>query len=391
MEKLISVIVPIYNTEQYLPECIESIISQTYKYLQIILVNDGSTDNSLKICRHYEKVDKRIVVIDKENEGVVLAREAGLRIAAGDYIAFVDSDDWIDCTMYAALLEKLIATNADVITSSYYDEKDPCFREGKYPKSGVYQSGMAENKLYENLFYDNGNGIVAGHWDKIYKKDLIKKFHGKVDHRVCYGEDAMCTYPLILNADKVCVTDHCFYHYRKRDGSASRKMMPDYYVQMMLLYDYLHTECYNHYCRETLISQLKEYMIGIFMHGLLCTVGVKCSRKYLFPYKLVPYGSKIALYGAGIVGSSYHDEIKGNHYCEIVCWVDKNADEFSNKNTNIMSVEQIFKVEFDYLLIAIKNATIVEGVKRYLCNKGIDKEKILWLKPETADNIWMVY
>ena len=117
---LISVIVPVYNVEQYLRECIESITNQTYNHLQIILVDDGSTDDSGKICDEYKAIDERIIVIHQKNKGLVGARKTGLEVANGEYIGFVDSDDYIDREMYDSLLEYALLENADMVHSGCY-------------------------------------------------------------------------------------------------------------------------------------------------------------------------------------------------------------------------------------------------------------------------------
>ena len=118
-EELISVIVPIYNVEQYLEKCIESIISQTYKNLQIILIDDGSNDKSGKICNKYAEKDKRVVVIHKENAGVSEARNTGLDNAKGEWITFVDADDWIEEEYCQRLYNLVIETNSDVALCGY--------------------------------------------------------------------------------------------------------------------------------------------------------------------------------------------------------------------------------------------------------------------------------
>ena len=101
---MLSVIIPVYNTEAYLKRCLDSVLGQTYKNIEVICVNDGSTDNSLQILKDYEKKDKRVLVIDKENGGVVSARKAGIKAASGEYCTYVDSDDWIEPNMYESIL-----------------------------------------------------------------------------------------------------------------------------------------------------------------------------------------------------------------------------------------------------------------------------------------------
>ena len=138
---MISIIVPVYNTEAYLPQCIESLICQTYKDIEIILVDDGSTDDSLRICDGYQKKDVRIKVLHQKNAGVVNARKAGLYMAAGEYIAFVDGDDWVEPDMYECMYQKLFEQDVDVVMCGRFEDTgEVCkkvfhgIEEGRYGK-----------------------------------------------------------------------------------------------------------------------------------------------------------------------------------------------------------------------------------------------------------------
>ena len=116
MHELISIVIPVYNVEKYLKQCLDSIINQTYTNLEIILVDDGSTDNSGTICDYYSKIDKRIRVIHKKNEGQSIARNIGIKVSNGKYIGFLDSDDWVEQDMYRFLIENIEKYNADIIS-----------------------------------------------------------------------------------------------------------------------------------------------------------------------------------------------------------------------------------------------------------------------------------
>ena len=166
----ISIIVPIYNTEKYLPKCIESIQNQTYKNLEIILVNDGSTDNSLTICQEFVEKDKRIIVIDKENEGVSSARNRGLDFASGEYIGFVDSDDYIAPDMYQQLLTACLENDADIAECGYYSVNENYEIVSIFPlKNAILNSN-----------YESCRALVKGentsvvNWNKLYKKPLFE-------------------------------------------------------------------------------------------------------------------------------------------------------------------------------------------------------------------------
>jgi len=208
---LISVIVPVYNVEKYLRKCIESIINQTYNNLQIILVNDGSTDSSLSICKEYETTDNRIIVIDKENEGPAIARNVGLDSADGDFIAFVDSDDWILENMYEVLLEKQAIHNADMTV---------CGKLNYYEKTDSFVSG----NLFENDVYcekEEAIGILmlksVAPWNKLYRKklfDSIRFPEGKF-----IGEDANVIMRVIKECNGIEIISAELYMYNVRANS----------------------------------------------------------------------------------------------------------------------------------------------------------------------------
>lgn len=212
MEK-ISLIVPIYNVEKYLNRCVDSIIRQTYSEIEIILINDGSTDNCLEICNKYKKQDKRIIVVDKENGGLSDARNAGIEIATGKYIMFIDSDDWIDSNMVNrlySLISKKDACIAQCDFARVYNDENIYFNNENI-NIKVMDSKEAMISIYKN----NGvKSIVT--WNKIYKKELFNTIRfpkGKIH------EDEFTTYKLFDKCKKIIDTDEVMYYYRQRDGS----------------------------------------------------------------------------------------------------------------------------------------------------------------------------
>ena len=165
MNNLISVIVPIYNSEKYLPKCIESILSQTYKNLELILINDGSTDNSLNICNYYKSLDNRIIVIDKPNEGVSATRNLGIKIAKGDYLGFVDSDDYIEDNMYEVLLTQIETDKSQICVMTSYTVNSLKKCPSLY-KKGIISGNEALKQLLMLRF--------PSLWAYLYSKDVIK-------------------------------------------------------------------------------------------------------------------------------------------------------------------------------------------------------------------------
>ena len=196
--KKISVIVPIYKVEKYIHRCIDSIINQTYKNLEIILVDDGSPDSCPRICDEYAKKDKRIKVIHKENGGLSDARNKGVDIATGDYIAFVDSDDYIHPNMYEVLIYELEKNNSDIALCKYkivYEKsKIKTEIDGKFE---VYS--LNNLQALDSMYGKDGVDFIVA-WNKLYKKDLFNKIRypvGKIH------EDEYTTYKLLFASKNV--------------------------------------------------------------------------------------------------------------------------------------------------------------------------------------------
>lgn len=213
---LISIIVPIYGVEQYLRKCIDSILAQTYTNLQIILVDDGSPDNCGAICDEYAQKDERITVIHQENAGLAAARNAGIAIAKGDYLGFVDSDDWIAPDMYEVLLASLIQNDCDVATCSRYSVRKDVVREAKnfsLPEEKVMDSCEAVRRL---LLCD---GIDPAFWDKLYKKEVLE---GIVLPSGYVSEDVLPAYEILCRAKKIVHCAKPLYYWLYREGSLSR-------------------------------------------------------------------------------------------------------------------------------------------------------------------------
>lgn len=206
----ISVIVPVYNVEEYLRKCVQSIIDQTYSNIEIILVDDGSKDGSGYICDEFAKQDRRVKVIHKPNGGVSSARNTGLAVAAGDWIGWVDSDDWIEPSMFATLLERATACDADIAVCSRYEcYKDKCVCRG-WSQEEIFNTEQALLHLLQNDAMQNFL------WDKLWKRSL---FHGIVFPEGKTYEDIAMMHRLFEKAKKIVCLPNATYHYRQRAGS----------------------------------------------------------------------------------------------------------------------------------------------------------------------------
>lgn len=211
----ISIIVPVYNVEQYLENCIESILNQTFKDFELILVDDGSTDNSGKICDIYEKKDSRIKVIHKNNGGLSSARNTGLDIACGKYIGFVDSDDSIHPKMYEVLYNLIEKYKSDISCCNYkytYDISNQNHEELNLNEVIEMSNIEAIEKLYDK---DLGVRLVVA-WNKLYHKRLFDNIRYKVGR---LHEDEFMAHRILYNSKKITYVDNELYYYLQREGS----------------------------------------------------------------------------------------------------------------------------------------------------------------------------
>ena len=221
MSDLISVIVPVYNVEKYIRKCVESICEQTYKNLEIILVNDGSTDASGKICDELAEEDERISVIHQKNEGLSRARNAGLDKAKGDYIAFVDSDDYLSLNMYECLLKSMKENNADVVRCGIKN-----VHEGEKVEKIEIVDSIVKLPLAEMIDGLSNRRTRLVVWNALYKKEIISELRFVPD--VIY-EDVFFTNAILKKKHAEILVNAPFYRYLvKRDGNTNTsKFIPD--------------------------------------------------------------------------------------------------------------------------------------------------------------------
>lgn len=219
MEKgLISVIVPVYNVEQYLEKCVNSITNQTYRNLEIILVDDGSTDNSGKICDHLAKNDSRIKVIHKKNGGVAEARNFGIDVATGENISFIDSDDYINSKYFEILYKAMVANNAEIVICDYIK-----FEEDKEIKTSINENCKIVSHDKYSIFSDYYNmghkhEKIAVPWGKVYKTKLFKNIRYPVGAK---AEDELTQYKIFDKSQKTIEIKEKLYYYLRRNASLS--------------------------------------------------------------------------------------------------------------------------------------------------------------------------
>lgn len=386
MSGLLSVIVPVYNMEKYLEECVESILNQTYKEVELILVDDGSTDTSGMICDKYEQEDSRVKVIHKKHEGPIKARCVGVEAAGGDYVTFVDSDDWIKEYIYERLMG--VAEKADVVVSGiiiYYDENN-MIEETPIVEAGLYDRPAIEQSIIPCMLWSRRKN----HWElnpslctKIFKKQLIAKYLGKAAKLgIHYGEDVAVIYPMMLEVDSILVIPECFYFHRqwREAGEALPYIQKDagYFAKLFQLYEYLRSEFEDSKYQDVLFNQLDHFYMNAVKLKQQYYSDYRETNRDLFPFWKISQSDKVILYGAGDLGKEYFSQNELYNFCKIVMWADRNFIELQRQGKVVSNPECIEFVEFDYLLIAVKSIELAQEIRNDFIKRGISKEKIIW-------------
>ena len=273
---LVSIIVPIYNVDKYLNKCIDSLINQDYPNLEIILVVDGSPDNSLTICREYEKNDNRIIVIDKENGGVSSARNNGLKIAKGEYIVFVDADDWLEFNFISYMVNLMECNHCEFglsLNSIKSDSEEVNIEEQVEIMNQVDTTALLLSTR-----------VDVGCWNKIYKKDLLERNNIYFDESQFYGEGLLFITTVAQNASSTVVTNKKIYHYRQDNlMSATKKYNYNKYVNGEKSLDIIKSNLI--YKDEKIYKQLNIHYCLFFRNAILDTYLNNKKKEYWKMYK----------------------------------------------------------------------------------------------------------
>lgn len=432
----VSIVIPVYNAECYLEECLDSILEQSFPNLEILLIDDGSTDETADICERFVFLDERIKYFYKSNGGSTSARKVGIQNATGKYIMFIDADDYIKPDMISYMLDVAESNEADIVTDTFItDVNNQDYPQGGKLEGGVYRGEDLRRKVLPNMFYRNileHWGIWPTLWGKLFKKNIIEESVLKMDERIFYGEDAACVFPACLKADCICIIKKYFYHYRAVQNSVSKSANKALLDNMFYLHEYLYGVFSNSEYSEVLLKQLGYYMLSVMnhagqklfhipysleeaqhlkqsiirrdeqIHALKETntdleMEVKfqkektakleneikvlkskiSSAKWIFPAKKLKSSPKLLLYGAGKVGKSFQEQIQQLQEFELVAWADKNVEG----NEKLILPDEIRNYEFDKIVIAVAYQEVADEIEKELLHQGIEKQRIFWEKP----------
>lgn len=379
MKGKISVIVPIFNISEYLEKCIKSICNQSYPDLEIILVDDGSTDDSGSICDYYATIDKRIMVIHKESGGMVTAKKAGLEAATGDYVAFVDGGDWIEPEMYSEMLDLCIKDDADFVESGCkYDLG--VSSHGK--ENEILLNDSEREQLIKEWMVSPEEAIVRSMiGNKLYRTAIMRRIYLKVDNRRTFGEDYINYMYLIKYSTKMIITSKIYYHYIPREKIISRDTS----------IGQLQNSC-ELFCRcceliREMYSGIEENKINIWFarHTVEDFYKINFNMEASMPtYKIENIdelrNKKVVIYGAGNVGKDVYIQLC--KYCDIkiVDWIDKNNNRYHYPYYTVHNASVLSCLEYDFILIAVLRENVANSIKSDMIAYGIPGDKVIWKK-----------
>lgn len=382
-KQVLSVIVPVYNAEATIKRCLESILSQIYKNFELILVDDGSTDQSGRLCEEYAKKDNRINVIHIKNSGPFQARKLGAKKAIGEVLTFADADDWLERDAFAIIMELFCKYDPDILAYTYdYGEGI----EKHLYEERLYCNSEIENEIIPGMMYDSALGrrkLNPSLCCKIIKKKLFKQVTEAVEDRVTLGEDALVTYAAVCMARSIYICNKALYHYSSNEFSCTHIYPMERIIELKAFQDNI-TRMFE----EAGILDKERYQIDNYMRSFIAMMvrnwyGIELSpMSFCIPSRESLKGARVVIYGAGRVGKSYVNELRLTGCASIVGWVDRNYKNMQTYNqVNIIAPDQITKLTFDIILIAVWNDKPANDIKQYLLDMGIPESKIFWKRP----------
>ncbi len=365
---VLSVIVPIYNACSTLNRCIDSIVNQSFSDLEIVLINDGSDDESGSLCKEYVKKDRRVVYVEQENMGVDEARKKGVTLACGDYITFVDADDYLELNTYEKLIKGMSSEQVDIIAFDVVEETDSSTKPlcNMVPE-GVYYEMELREKIYPKMlsippFFSFG--ILPSVYSKLFRQAFLCKIDVQTDGSIAFGEDAAFVFQTLAFAKSLQVQKCKGYHYTRSDGN-SLTWKPQGDELICRLQESMKEGFQRADILDVMQHQLKEYII--FIRLLKAPQTVKKVSEF-FERK----NGRIALYGAGGFGQAIFHEYQNR----VSLWIDRDYEKYGFLNSKVSTVEDLNNRtdEYNEIYIAIINETLCKQIKEDLLRKGINKE-----------------
>ncbi len=393
MDELISVIIPAYNIDKYINDCLRSIECQTYTNLEIIVVNDGSTDNTREIIEEHKANDYRINVVHQENQGLVSARKRGLEMATGKLCMFIDGDDWIDKELIRSMFFLMKSGEYDAVHANFIEECNGNSRiHRSVTKNEVLELNCIEKRIEvlrrRVLASTCDSYITPSIWARIYNTDLVRKLYFLIPNEQSYGEDVLFLMHLLMNSERILLTEKAFYHYRVLDNSLSHNYGLNNLTKITTLYLNMKIVIKDYGIYDNLAGEVDSFYWEKVLQGIKqieappLRIGI-----YMFPDQGSLIGKRIILYGAGSVGKDYYTQITGYENTDIISWVDKRYDIVIN-GYRIRRPDVVLEYDrYDLILLAVNDESVAREISKELEELGVPNDRIIWEKPLSAYNL----
>lgn len=377
MAETLSVVIPVYNAENFIRRTLESVLSQSYAVHEIICVDDGSTDGSADILKEYVDRDERIKVLRKDNGGSTSARKAGVLQAQGSYITFVDADDFIEPEMYEEMMALATQNNADLVTSGLIrDYGDSCTVEAERIDAGVYTGERIKTEILAGLvdrqhFY---KARLSPHIvNMVFRAGILQEVQMNVDDRVAVGDDDAVIYPFLFRSRTVVISGKSYYHYCIREsGSIMGVRKPDDYEGIRVLFDHLEKEFRQADAPGLELMKQFEILKTYFLMLRFPEKVLAYDGEVLYPFGKIKKEDRILLYGAGKFGVAMKSYLEAQGF-RIVGWVDQSANR-----PGVIRPGEMGQVDFSCLIITVLISDAAEQIRMDLRLRRIPDEKIFF-------------
>ena len=394
---MISIIIPMYNAENYIEKCLRSVLDQTFTDIEVIVINDGSTDGSEVMVRSIAEGDLRVHLFSQENHGLVNARKQGIKSSRGEYVLFVDADDWISENAVEELYNLALDNDADVVASGAMkaylfegsNEEIPeksldengrywgCYKETNITEPGLY-CGEKLEELKSKLFCMEETfcmALLPYLWNKLWKRELIERFVLAADERITVGEDVAIGFPAILASGSLVVTNACYYYYRQNNASMMKTIGDEQaeYDNAERLDSYLRDKCDE-------LGYLDQVGAGLdrFLFNQVCTRaysvlnrGKECQGLYPFMDQMP---ENLVIYGAGELGKAVYRYASGK--TNVKAWIDGRADIYQRLGMPVISINEYIPDAQDTIVVAVFRKKSVDAIVKDLADKGAREENI---------------
>lgn len=389
----VSIVVPVYNTEQYLHRCLKSICSQTLREIEIILVDDGSFDGSGEICDEYSVLDARVRVMHKVNEGLVSARQTGLAAASAEYIGFVDSDDWAEPDMYYTLYEMAVCNGADIVAEGIIEDigGEGWISRNLIPE-GRYGTAEEREKIYKGMISCKDffcMGIQPYLCSKLIRRELALLHMDKIPRSIRVGEDAAAVYPLLAKADTIVLSDAAHYHYCRRSTSTmlGKRQEDQEYENAVLLHSFMRKAFAEAGIYEAVGEQLWRYAANSLLTRAYGKLAESDKDSALFPFPDVSRNDSLVIYGAGAFGKAVHQYAVGRKGMKVAAWIDQRAAAYRKLGLEVSVLEDVHIERRHKIIVAVLSEAAYWKIREKLIERGAVPSQIKWIETEKISEL----